>query len=285
MHPPSGPDRSPAARRAKRSARPGPGAWSLPLLLRSTIPARDQPVTRGVPFPQGILADPAAVTLLDATGQEVPVQAEALSRWPDGSVRWLLLDFVISAITAGDHRPARRPPEGPDVEHPSLVASRETPAAFVVDTGPAEFEVERRSLCPFSGAGYGGKPVRTFRSRVGLKDVSGKVHHPPVETSRVETYGPVRTTLLLTGALASWGGGRFTARVCFFAGTGLTRLRLTLHNPNPARHPGGLWDLGDPGSLLFSELFFRLSLFGAEEPGSRWTAEAGQPAQPLQGWA
>src|SRR5262245_18012064 len=196
MHPPPGPDCSPAAQRAKRPARPGPGAWSLPLLLHSIIPARDQPVTRGVPFPQGILADPAAVTLLDATGQEVPVQTEALSRWPDGSVRWLLLDFVISAITAGDHRWTLQPREGPAVEHPCLVASRETPVAFVIDTGPAEFQVDRRSLCPFSGAKYGGKPARTFRSRVGVKDVSGKVHHPPVETSRVETYGPVRTTLL-----------------------------------------------------------------------------------------
>ncbi|HUY91149.1 MAG TPA: hypothetical protein VMV10_20590 [Pirellulales bacterium] len=31
------------------------------------------------------------------------------------------------------------------------------------------------------------------------------------------------------------------------------RVRLTLHNPNRARHRGGLWDLGDPGSILFRD--------------------------------
>ena len=28
-------------------------------------------------------------------GGEVPLQTETLARWPDGSVRWLLLDFQI----------------------------------------------------------------------------------------------------------------------------------------------------------------------------------------------
>src|SRR5439155_7659837 len=85
----------------------------LPLLLRSPIAAREQPVTRGVPFPRGVLTDPAAVTLFDDAGREVFVQTQALSRWSDRTVRWLLLDFLIERIAAGERCWTLRPRPGP----------------------------------------------------------------------------------------------------------------------------------------------------------------------------
>src|SRR5258707_4090950 len=87
-------------------------AWSLPLLLRSPCAAREQPVTRGIPFPRGLLTDPAAVALFDDAGREVFVQTQALAYWPDDSVRWLLLDFLIGEITEGEHQWALRPRSG-----------------------------------------------------------------------------------------------------------------------------------------------------------------------------
>ena len=62
------------------------------------------PVTSGVPFAQSALRDPVAINLHASDGKAVPVQADVLARWPDGSVRWLLLDFQID-LTAG--RPVR----------------------------------------------------------------------------------------------------------------------------------------------------------------------------------
>src|SRR5262245_482986 len=53
------------------------------------------PVTSGVPLARGALHGPRAAALFSADGREVPLQAEALSRWSDGSVRWLLLDFQV----------------------------------------------------------------------------------------------------------------------------------------------------------------------------------------------
>src|SRR5438067_11525258 len=101
MQPPREPAISPPSKRPPDAR---PEDWSLPLLLRAPIAAREQPVTRGVPFPRGLLTDPAAVALFDDAGREVFVQTQALARWPDGSVRWLLLHFPIEQIAAGDHR-------------------------------------------------------------------------------------------------------------------------------------------------------------------------------------
>ncbi|MBC8354348.1 MAG: hypothetical protein H8E66_20325 [Planctomycetes bacterium] len=49
-----------------------------------------------MPLQRGALFDPDTTTLIDPEGQQQPLQTEVLSRWPDGSVRWLLLDFQVS---------------------------------------------------------------------------------------------------------------------------------------------------------------------------------------------
>ena len=53
------------------------------------------PVTSGVPLGQGIVRDGEQTALFAGDGLQIPLQTEVLSRWPDGSVRWLLLDFSI----------------------------------------------------------------------------------------------------------------------------------------------------------------------------------------------
>lgn len=55
------------------------------------------PVNARVPFPKGLVKDPAHVRLtLD--DKEVPAQIATESRWPDESVQWLAIDFNVVAI-------------------------------------------------------------------------------------------------------------------------------------------------------------------------------------------
>ena len=56
----------------------------------------DFPVTSGVPFAEGELADADHVRLVDPRGQEVILQPKVTVRWGDGSVKWLLLSFLAS---------------------------------------------------------------------------------------------------------------------------------------------------------------------------------------------
>ena len=57
------------------------------------VARRRFPVTGGFALPAGRLTDPARLVLTDAEGQAMPLQALALTRWPDGSARWVLLDL------------------------------------------------------------------------------------------------------------------------------------------------------------------------------------------------
>jgi len=56
------------------------------------------PVNARVPFPHGALAqaDQVRVLIDDDDGEEIPAQFTAASRWSDGSVQWLLVDFNVS---------------------------------------------------------------------------------------------------------------------------------------------------------------------------------------------
>jgi hypothetical protein len=40
----------------------------------------------------------------------------------------------------------------------------------------------------------------------------------------------------------------------FFAGSPVVRIAVTVRNPRAAKHPGGIWELGDPGSVFLREL-------------------------------
>ena len=53
------------------------------------------PVNARLPFPAGALSDAAGVRLLFDEA-EVPMQHTTESRWPDGSVQWLAVDFNTS---------------------------------------------------------------------------------------------------------------------------------------------------------------------------------------------
>ncbi len=55
--------------------------------------ARQWPVTTGVALPRGALHDPERARLLDPDGNETALETLVRARWPDGSIRWLGMDF------------------------------------------------------------------------------------------------------------------------------------------------------------------------------------------------
>src|SRR6516164_7255920 len=80
---------------------PPSGTFRVPLSFSTACPAearRGEPVSCGIPWPQGVLTDPARLWLSDSRGQAAVLQTRVLDRWPDGSVRWLLLDWLATDL-------------------------------------------------------------------------------------------------------------------------------------------------------------------------------------------
>lgn len=79
-----------------------PEQKSMPNTIQATIeeaagvPRQSYPVTHGRPFPKGALHDPGQVRLTQAQGDELPLATTVLATWPDGSIKWLLLDTQVT---------------------------------------------------------------------------------------------------------------------------------------------------------------------------------------------
>ena len=98
----------------------------------------------------------------------------------------------------------------------------------------------------------GAEAADAARTRFTVEDENGLVYEPLVRRLEVEEAGALRAAVLVEGDLARPAGEpllRFIAHLHFFAGSAAVRFVLTLRNPRRAEHPGGLWDLGDGGSV------------------------------------
>jgi len=61
----------------------------------SNHPRHKWPITVSVPFASGAVREPRQVILRDPRAGQVRVQRRVLATWPDGSIKWLLLDFPL----------------------------------------------------------------------------------------------------------------------------------------------------------------------------------------------
>jgi len=97
------------------------------------------PVRTGVPFSQGALKSPRNARLV-AGGNEIAMQARTLAVWPDGSVKWLLVDFV------GKDGDAPELEYGAGVKRRTVAGALKaetTRAAVTLDTGVIRLTVRR----------------------------------------------------------------------------------------------------------------------------------------------
>lgn len=223
--------------------------------------ARNKEFVRvGIPFAQGEVEDPAGLSLMNPEGAGQPAQIAVLKRWRDNSIKWALCDFVASV--PADARTVYRIVRAQGAALPRAAAIRVTPGAdaWRVDTGAATFVVDARTFRPFSRVSAGNRQVLAPYSSTCLFSHDGVSKLiPSVDSVTLETAGPIRAVLCLKGRFSAHdkfdgGAPRFVCRLHFFAASSRVVLEFTLCNPRAARHGGGLWDLGDKGSLLFKEL-------------------------------
>jgi len=165
-----------------------------------------EPLTFGVPFAQGALRDAAALRCWRVTtGAALPVQARVLSRWPDGSVRWALVDtqvaleargrFQLAIGRAADIEPTPATWSLPSGD--SLATSRR----IVLGDGTTEWPLLERG----APGTVGGDRVAGLAPR--LVDRFGHVYGGVLDPTSLELLeaGPLRQTFLVRGTHRSIG--------------------------------------------------------------------------------
>ncbi|NQT38791.1 MAG: hypothetical protein HQ581_14950, partial [Planctomycetes bacterium] len=194
---------------------PAAPAGEVPLTVEepSGVARTQWPVTSGIPFARGALLDDRATALFDAAGNEIPVQTEPLARWPDGSVRWLLLDFQLDlaanekkSVTLRYGSAVRRAA----IEKPIRV-TRQPDGKVTIEPGPVRLEYDPKRFFPqgeaWLTAGTNGRQadrrltINCGADGVILQDGEKRSYFPAAHPAEVtiEQSGPVRACIRVEG--------------------------------------------------------------------------------------
>ena len=233
-----------------------PEPLAVPLVVQETagVARHAWPATASVPVPRGRVRSPEGLWLAGDDRRPAPIQARALERWTDGSVRWLLLDFLAD-VPAGAHvtYTLRDGKALRGVPGPALHVQQGRDGARVLDSGALRVTVPSRGTALLADLTAEGTRVA---GPVALPDlvVDGVRGGPPGrDRMAVETEGPVRTELLATGRYPQ--GMAWEVRVAAFAGQRFIRLQHTVTNvADPHYAPVRSFALVVPGKFDRAEV-------------------------------
>ncbi len=261
---------------------------SVPIIIEETsgIDRCNEPVTVGIPFPRGTLINDTALKLYDQGQLCLPLQSQVLAKWHDGSAKWVLLDFQAStqAHTRKELKLCFKPSRPPGADsnktpltnsivrgqgaHADKITTTQNPDTLTVNTGVASFFVNKVNLKPFDRVVIGDNDILSHtNSKIALTDETGTEYEPKIDNIIVETKGELRTTLKFEGQFKCASKSvfaNFVSRVSFYVNSSIIKMEFTIHNPGAAEHTGGLWDLGDPGSIFFNDLSIYSALNGTQ---------------------
>ncbi|MFV1994404.1 MAG: hypothetical protein ACC661_03115 [Verrucomicrobiales bacterium] len=204
----------------------------LQVSFPGAVPAgTSYPVTVGVPFPQGELADVKSVRVL-VDGREIASEVKP-SAWWDArhtSVRWLLAEFV--ARKGQSYRldlSSKR-----QTTTSSLEVEQSGPGKILISTGTMQFVLQADPNIRFSEAFFTDSKTPVFAGKqnlLELTDARGILHTGRVDELKVESAGPVRVVVLATGSY--WSADedrlcRFRVRFRFFNRSSFVQVSHTL---------------------------------------------------------
>ncbi len=188
----------------------------------------EEAVCSGVPFAKGALRADESMHVEAPDGKAVPTQTKVLGCWPDGSVRWLLVQFPAACAPNAEQQYGLLRGKGPAPAAPLVVDVHAE--AIVVDTGPLLVTVPKTAMTVLgdvrvrrTGAAdrlvlKGGEPM-TFVLEGGSTH-SSRLVRPEAVT--IEETGPVRATVRIVGWLEGPEGKRsykLDTRLRFYAGS------------------------------------------------------------------
>lgn len=220
---------------------------------RAGLARSNEPVGLGIPLPPGALADTSELALSwHGESSSIPFQAKPLTSWPDGSIRWVHISFL-ATLQAGTETSLFLEKAIPDASGVSM-AIEHMNGSLIIKTPEASYELHANSLAWDS--------INTTdaasHTEVTLQDEDNRrCEFISSENWQVIEHGPVRTTVKQTGLWKKSDGSeliRVTCELSIYSANGLMEVSVTPHNPRRASHPGGLWDLGDKGSVFFRGL-------------------------------
>lgn len=215
----------------------GAGAPSPPIAPRqATVTVHESlglarehwPITVGVPFPSGSVHDVSQLVVTDDRSQTVPTQSRILSRWPDGSVRWALLDWQAhlhphesTIYEIADGIPAPPAPRLKVLEWSDRID---------VDTGPLRFSVPKQRFAWLQRVRLKDREMLTAPIRSALESDGRHIEGLAPDSVTIADAGPLRARIEIRGHYAA--DFDYVVRIDAYANQPFVRILHSLEQHN-----------------------------------------------------
>lgn len=206
-----------------------------------TEPRMPVPVRCGVPLPKGWITDPSQMALQSSNGIRAPFQAAVTGYWPDGSLKWLNLDFLADSnryvALIGVHREER--------DEGVSIAVEESEKTITINTGLLKLEIPKEGATCFPGRvwtnPYGEADLVTEGGALWVR-VQGEMtgtFRAFTTGATLEAAGPFRATVRLEGRYAREDGAeidRWVMRIHAYAGCDFLTVQHSFMNSVDVRY-------------------------------------------------
>lgn len=196
----------------------------------------NEPVVGGVPLPPGQVWDIKNLCLIDEDQHPVPAQVSPMVRYQDGSLHWVLLNFLAD-MKAGESLSYRLIDRSQHADAANPVVTKEDSNTVTLSNGILEVRVRRANFDGISYVSLDGEKVLESGGRPGVKMADNRklIAGDPDHLS-FEYQGPIRTTLCLKGAYKDYDSGKdipgfgYTLRLTLFANSSILKVEHLLKN-------------------------------------------------------
>jgi hypothetical protein len=191
-----------------------------------------EPVTVGIPFPKGMLYEKNGMPQLALEGTK-EYQFRTLARWPDGSVRWALVDFQTD-VKAGSMNKNIRVISGSGSSPGKLAIDK---GQFIqVDTGAMIAEIKKKGFSLLDSVTVNGREILSRDSKgISVLDENGREYLASNDKEvrvTIEENGPVRAVIKAEGTHI--GDDKrmmdYTVRLHFYKNRSKVKVFYTLRN-------------------------------------------------------
>jgi len=200
------------------------------------LPEDGYPVTWGIPFGQGKLFEKEQIKLTDPEGNPVPVQTRILHQWSDGSIHWLLLDFMAQCNSANKTYKITYGTQVSPTTVENGIKIHQTEDSIAVDTGELRFVVNKNSGQLIENITLDGEEEPLGQQITGeVVTRDGWVHNNFLTVNEeivAEEVGSERATVRCSGHLVDGDKafGRFICRVHAYRGKSYLRILFRIFN-------------------------------------------------------
>ena len=235
---------------------------TVPITVTETagIDRHQEPFTIGIPLSQGLLFGSQNCATINNGKESMPVDIHATAYWPDGSAKWIIANAQIS-LTSNASTDATINIETKTPHLSQGITIEETPGGIIINTGESRLIIPKDQI--FALPLHSDlEPTSIVKHLTVLTDNDGCNYLPVIsEISLPDTYN-TQACIIIRGTFTNEDNihlVNFESKLTFFVNHSIVSWELTIHNPRKAKHTGGLWDLGDDGSIFFSKLHSQLS--------------------------